>query len=71
MYRINNMKKFIQDLKVFRKYFRVRQEVSDEIKTDIYFINYNLQTYIENNIYFKKREQAIWLNGNGQKNCSL
>ena len=51
--KINNMKRVIEDLNVFRKYFRVRQEVSDEIQTSISFINYELQTSIENNIYRK------------------
>ena len=41
------MKKVIEDLNVFRKYFRVIQEVSDEIQTSIYFIKYELQTSIE------------------------
>ena len=34
------MKKVIEDLNVFRKYFRVKQEVGDEIQTSIYFIKY-------------------------------
>ena len=47
------MKKVIEDLNAFRKYFRVRQEVSDEIQTNIYFIKDEIQTSIENNIYRK------------------
>ena len=47
------MKKVIEDMNVFRKYFRVRQEVSDEIQTSISFIMHELQTSIENNIYRK------------------
>ena len=54
MSKINNMKKVIEDLDVFRSDFRVRQEVSDEIQTSIYFIKYKLQTSIENNIACKK-----------------
>ena len=38
-----------------QKYFRVRQEVSDEIQTSISFINYELQTSIENNISYEIR----------------
>ena len=55
--KINHMKKVIEDLNVFRKYFRVRQEVSDEIQTVIYFIRYELQNTIENKISFKKRKE--------------
>ena len=31
-------------MNIFRKYFRGRQDVSDEIKTNISFIKYYLQT---------------------------
>ena len=66
------MKKVIEYLNVFRRYFRVRQDVSDEIQTSISFIKYELQTSIENNIYCKKRkEKQFWLNGDGLKKCSL
>ena len=44
------MKKLIEDMNVFRKYFRVRQKVSDEIQKSIYFIKDELQTSIGNNI---------------------
>ena len=65
-------KKINEDLNVFRNYFRVRQEVSDEIQTSIYFIKDELQTYIENNISCKKiKEKSFWLNGDGLKNFSL
>ena len=57
MSKINNMKKVIDDLNVFRKYFRVRQEVSDEIQTSIYFIKDELQISNENNISCKKRKE--------------
>ena len=49
------MNKLIEDLNVFRKYFRIRQEVSDEIKTNISFIKDYLQTSIENNTSSKKK----------------
>ena len=66
------MKKVIEDMNVFRKYFRVRQEVSDEIQTSISFIKYELQTSIENIISCKKiKYKSFWLNGDGHKNCSL
>ena len=48
------MKKVIEDLNVFRKYFRARQDVGDKIKLSIYFIKYELQTYIETNISCEK-----------------
>ena len=46
MSKINHTKKVIEDLNVFRKDFRVRQEVSDEIQKIIPFIKYELQTFI-------------------------
>ena len=46
MSKINHMKNVIEDLNVFRKYFWVRQEISDEIQTSIYFIKYEFQTLI-------------------------
>ena len=54
------MKKVIEDLNVFRKYFRVRQEASDEIQRSIYFINDDIQTSIENNISRKKRNEKYF-----------
>ena len=54
MSKINHMKKVIEDLNVFRKYFRVRQEVRDEIQTSIYYIQDELQTSIENSMSSKK-----------------
>ena len=50
------MKKVIEDLNVFTKYFRVRQEFNDEIQTSIPFNNDELQTSTENNISCKKRK---------------
>ena len=44
-----------EDQYVFRRYFRVRQEVNDEIKTIICFIKDELQISIENNTYDKTR----------------
>ena len=64
--KINHMKKLIEDSNVFRKYFRVRQEVSDEIQTSIPFIKYELQTSIQKYISCKKRKEiCFWLNGDG------
>ena len=56
--KINHMKKVIEDLNIFEWYFRVRQEVSDEIQTSISFIKYDLQTSIENNKSCKKRKET-------------
>ena len=63
MSKINHMKKVIEYLDVFRKYFMVRQENSDEIQTSISFIKYELKNYIEHNISCKNREEkSFWLN---------
>ena len=48
------MKKVIEYINVFGKYFRVRQEVSVEIQSGISYIKDELQTFIENNVYCKK-----------------
>ena len=63
MSKINHIKKVIEDLNVFRKYFRVTQKDSDEIKTRFFYINDELQTSIENIIYLAKKEVFFWLNG--------
>ena len=57
MSKTNHMKKVIEDMNVFRKYFRVRQEVNDEIQRSIDFIKDELQTCIRNNISCKKRKE--------------
>ena len=68
MSKTNHMKKVIEDLNVFKKYFRVRQEFSDKIQTIIYFIKGEIQTSIENNISCKKgKEKLFCLNGDGLK----
>ena len=64
------MKKVIQVQYVFRRDFRIRQEVNDEIKRSISFIKYDIQISIENNISGKKR-QLLYLHGDELKNCSL
>ena len=51
------MKKVIEHLNIFRNDFRIRQEVSDEIQTNISFIKDELQTSIENNISYKLRKE--------------
>ena len=72
MSKINHTEKLIEDLNVFRKRFRVRKELSDEIHTSIRFIKDEIKTSIENSISCKKiKEKPFWLNGDGQKNCSL
>ena len=72
MSKINHMKKLIEDLNVFRGYFRVRQEDNDEIQT-CFFIKDELQNSIENNISCKKiKGISLWLNGDGlKKNCTI
>ena len=72
MSEITHMKKLIEDQYVLRRYFKVRPEVNDEIKTSISYIKYELKIYIENNIIGKTiREKSFWLHGDGLKNCSL
>ena len=62
------MKKVMDDMNIFRKDLRVRQEVSDEIQTSIYLIKYELQTSIETNTSCKKgQEKLFWLNGDENK----
>ena len=56
-------------MNVFRKYFRVIQEVRDEIKTSISFIKDELLNSIENHKSCKtKGGKSFWLNGDGQQN---
>ena len=52
------MTKLMEYLKVFRKDFRDRQDVSDEIQTIIYFIKDELQNSIETNISCKKTKNC-------------
>ena len=53
------MKKVIEDLNFLREYSRVRQDVSDEIQTSIYFIKDELQNSIETHIYCKTKGDFI------------
>ena len=69
MSKINHTKKIIEDLNVFRKYYSIRQEVSDEIQISICFIKDELQTSIENNISCNNgKEKLFWLDGDGLQN---
>ena len=52
--KITHMKKVIKYQYVFRKYFKVRQEVIDEIQIGIYYIKDELQITIEKNIFGKR-----------------
>ena len=62
------MKKVIEVQYVFRRDFRVRQEVNDEIQTIISYIKYELQNYNEKKILGKTRKaKSFWLSGNGLK----
>ena len=57
------MKKIFEYMNVFRKYFRARQDVSDEIQISIYFIKNDLQIFIDTNLSCKKaKENLFWLN---------
>ena len=55
------MKKVIEELNIFRKYVRVRQDISDEIQTSTSFIKDELQTSIETNISSKKAKEKMVL----------
>ena len=60
------MKKVIEDQYVFRRDFKVRQIVNDEIKTSISSIKDQLQNPIERNIIDKtSNEKPFWLHGDG------
>ena len=50
------MEKVIKDQYVFRIYFKVRQEVNDEIQTSISYFKDELKISIENNIFGKTRK---------------
>ena len=66
MSKIHHTKKVFEDMNILRKKLRVRQEVSDEIKTSIFLIEYDLQSSIGKNIYCKKaKENLFWLNWDG------
>ena len=64
------MKKVIDDMSFFGQYFRVRQEVSDEIQNSIYFIKDEPQNSIENNIFCKKITENHFYNRGWTKNSS-
>ena len=68
MSKITHMKKLIEYQYVFRRYFKVIQEVNDEIQTNFYYIKDELQNSIDNNIIVKTRKKKnVWLNGDGLK----
>ena len=55
-------------MNIFRKKFRARQDISDEIQTGIYLIRDEVQTSIEKVISFNEQnERQFWLNSDGQK----
>ena len=57
MSKIIHMKKVIEYQYVFKRDFRVRQEVNDEIQTSISYIKDKLQISTENNIIGKTRKK--------------
>ena len=66
MSKINHTKKVIEDLNVFRKYFRARKNVGDENQKSISFIKAELQNFIKNNISFRKeRKKIFWFDRYG------
>ena len=58
MSKITYMKKLIEEQYVFRRYFKVRQEVNDEIQTIISYIKDELQILLKR-IYLVKQEREI------------
>ena len=58
MSKINHTYKVIKDLNVFRKYFRVRQEVGDEIKTSFFLVNMSFKLPLKL-IYLVKNKRKI------------
>ena len=60
MFKITHMKKAVEEQYVFRRDFRVRQGVSDEIQTSISFIKHELQNSIDI-IYLLKNKGTIVL----------
>ena len=56
--KINNMKKLIEDLNVFREYFKVRQEVSDDIKQLSLLLSMRSKILLKI-IYFVIKERKI------------
>ena len=66
------MKKVIEYQYVFRRDFKVRQEINDKIQTIISYIKYEVQISIENNIIGKTiMGKTFLLHGDGLKNFSL
>ena len=61
MSKINHMKKLIEDLNVFRKYFRVRQEVGDEIKTSFFLVNMSFKLPLKLIYLVKKKRKIIFV----------
>ena len=50
------MKKVIEDQHLFRSEFKVIQEVNDGIQTSIYYIKYELQNSMKDNILGKRKK---------------
>ena len=62
------MKKVIEYQYVFRRYFRVKQEVNDEIQISFSYIKDDIQNSIKNNIIGKTRKKKPFcLHGDGLK----
>ena len=71
MSKTKHTKKVIKDMNVFRKYFRVRQGGSDEIKTSISFIKDELQNPIGKKISVKRKGKIILVEWGWTRKCSL
>ena len=61
VYKIHHMKQAMEILNVFKLYFRVSQDISDEIQTMISFIKDELQTSVKNVIFLLNSGSLFWL----------
>ena len=57
MSKITLTKKVIEDQHVFRSEFEVIQEVNDGIQTSVYYIKYDIQNSIEDNILGRRKKE--------------
>ena len=62
------MKKVIDEKKMFKSEIMVRKEVNNEIQRSISLIKYELQSFIEKNIWEgSKKGKSYWLRADGLK----
>ena len=59
MYKIYHMIELLEDLNVFGKYFRARQDESDEIQARIYLLNMSFKIPLKLIYLVKKMQKYI------------